>query len=55
MEMYKHVTRADSAELAAKKTCRPALTKKWFGGDLEGVTKQGPIRTILLFTIFGIS
>ena len=28
MEMYHHATRADSAELAAEKTCRTATTKK---------------------------
>ena len=39
MEMYRHATRADSAELGTEKTCRPATTKKWFGGGLEGVTK----------------
>ena len=39
METYRQATLADSAELAAEKTCRPATTKKWFGGGLEGVTK----------------
>ena len=32
MEIYRHATRADLAELAAEKTCRPATTKS----DLEG-------------------
>ena len=34
--MYRHATRANSAELAAEKTCRPSSTKKFFGGGLEG-------------------
>ena len=33
MKMYRHATRADSAELAAEKNCRPASTKI---NDLEG-------------------
>ena len=37
--MYRHATRADSAELATEKNCRSAPTKKWFGGGLEGVTE----------------
>ena len=39
MEMYRHDTQADSAELAAEKNCRPATNKKIFGGGLEGVSK----------------
>ena len=39
MEMYWHAPRADSAELATEKTCRPATTQKGFGGGLEGVTE----------------
>ena len=39
MEMYQHATRADSAEQATEKTCRPATTKKLFGRGLEGVAK----------------
>ena len=27
-DMYRHATRADSAELAAEKNCRPATAKK---------------------------
>ena len=39
MEIYRHATRADSAELAAEKTCRTAMTKKLFGEGLKRVTK----------------
>ena len=38
-EMYRHDTRADSAEQTAEKNCRPATTKKGFGGGLEGATE----------------
>ena len=50
MEIYRHTTRADSAELATEKTFRPAPTEKWFGRVL--LNKARPIRTILSFTIF---
>ena len=33
-ELYRHATRADSAELATEKTCRPATAKKI---DLDGI------------------
>ena len=39
MEMYRHATRADSADLATEKKWRLVPTKKLFGGGLEGVTK----------------
>ena len=38
MEMYRHATRADSAELATEKSCRPAPTKRIFGGGLEYIS-----------------
>ena len=52
MEMYRHATRVDSAELATEKTCRLAPTKKIIWGAWS-VTIKGPIRTISLFTILG--
>ena len=36
MEMYRHATRADSAELTTEKTCRPALTQKNIWRRLRG-------------------
>ena len=39
MKMYRHATRAETAEIAAEKNGRPASAKKLFEGALEGVTK----------------
>ena len=36
MEMYRHATRAESAELGTEKTCRPATSNKYIWKGLGG-------------------
>ena len=37
MEIYRHATRADSAELASEKNCRPDTTKNDFEGAFRAI------------------